>query len=540
MPSTCEWPSGTCPGASTARHSYWVTSVTITSLPKPAIRPPPFPNVDLEVTLVLLRERSNGTLKLWFAQAVPSEDSPSPTWTPITAWGQRVGNAYDLWFWRRVVSAGEWLTLLQRAEESGVLPTNSHEIAIRLVPRPPVYLPATDAQDALSPCHEEGACLWEWWDADKAVVKLLAEDRVQKINAHIRQTLGVDLDSWKDRLGNVLVIVPNGIRTSLYQDSESGCLVVRTTLTPGEAAAYELEVRGWDGEDLIVALRTPLQRHSVLLQDVPVCQRIEVSVWKDGALVHHEPARAFIRALSLTMGMHVGSRGGVPYTRRAASSLMGSPDPQPWTRLQRERAVDNRRAELARRPSLKFYAPDGTPAQRSEAVDDLLRIMNSAEASLRIWDPYFGRDLDDPSKQGTPEDDLYFLEQISDLDVSIQLLTSTDDWTASGGSARIMAQTQRFQSELSASPSRFGRVAWRAWVRSKDTAFHDRFIIVDEKQVWLLGSSFNGLGKKHTTLVQVEYPQEILVAFDRIWRGEIHGVGRLLTIAQASRTRHGA
>lgn len=502
----------------------------MTSFSSPHVQwPAHLPHVDLEVTLVLIRDNTTQALEIWLVHALPAQDPPHPNWVPVKAWTKRVGNRHQLMFWRRVVTPEEWLHLLDVVAQSDEFPTNNQQIPVSAVPRAPVLLAAAAADTALSPVLNEAVWLWEWWNPDKAVMAPFAKDRVHQINAQVRTTLGIDLNLWKDRVGNILVFFPSGLRMRLHYDVASRQLIVYTTLAQEVTPAYEVDVRGWDGEDLMLARRIPLERPSVVLQDVPPCTRFAMSLWRGSELVHPEEERGLIRAIVVDMDLHVGSHGGRSYTRRGASTHVGSEEIDPWTRLQRERQVDNQRAELAREPKLKFYAPDGTSVQRLEAVADLTRILTSARDTLRIWDPYFGTNAAN-SARGTPEDDLHFIEQISRLDVSIRILTSTDDWTAASGSARLSALTTRLQAEHAASPSRFGRVVWRAWVRANDTAFHDRFIVVDDDKVWLLGSSINGMGKKHTTLVHVEYPQEILVAFDRIWRGQTHGVGRVLSV----------
>lgn len=314
--------------------------------------------------------------------------------------------------------------------------------------------------------------------------------------------------------------------------------MVHTTLPAETATAYEVEVRGSDGTDLLLARRASLERPSLILRDVPPCTRFTLSLWKGGQMVHLEAELTLIRGITMDLNVHVGSHGTQSYTRRATSTQVGAVEAEPWTRLQRERQVENRRAELARAPSLKFYAPDGTNAQRLDAVADLTRLLASARNTIRIWDPYFGGDVNQRLRSSS-ENDLYFLDQVSQLDVSIRVLSSADDWTTAGGSQRLQALTTRLQAEHAASPARFGRVAWRAWVRANDTAFHDRFLVIDDEKVWLLGSSINGLGKKHTTLVQVEYPKEILVAFDRIWRANTDGVGQVLSVFEPQGGRRG-
>lgn len=52
--------------------------------------------------------------------------------------------------------------------------------------------------------------------------------------------------------------------------------------------------------------------------------------------------------------------------------------------------------------------------------------------------------------------------------------------------------------------------------------FHDRFLIfpgsVKEKpKVWSLGTSINNIGVRHSILMEVNNPQNILDAFNELW-----------------------
>ena len=46
--------------------------------------------------------------------------------------------------------------------------------------------------------------------------------------------------------------------------------------------------------------------------------------------------------------------------------------------------------------------------------------------------------------------------------------------------------------------------------------FHDRFIIIDDKEVWFSGNSLNSLGKKAGAIIQLPDPVEILNKLDKI------------------------
>lgn len=496
--------------------------------------------VDIELTLVLLENKPEGALRVWLVHGVPATSAPGASWEPITDWTKRVGNRHQVLFWRRVVTPAELCALLETCAQQGELATNSHRLPVALVQRPPILVPASGSSSALGPVHHESAWLWEWWEVEKDVLQAIPDDRRRAVNAQVRRTLGLDLDHWTDRVGNLLVFFPGGLRTRWHYDPPSATLVVMTTLAPGDALQYELEVRGWEDEDLAVARRVTMTRPTVLIPDLPPCDRFDLWIWHGGRPVHRDEGRVILKSIGFEMHVDVGARRGTRYTQRATTTQVGNDEPEPWRRWQRERRVDTRRAALTQKSQLKFYDVDGTPAQRAEAVRDLEGVLNRANRSIRLWDPYFGSRAGDALRRGTPDDDLHFIETVRNLSVHLRVLSSAEDWTAQAGSPSLEALRRRLDDEQRLAPSVYGRLAWKAWVRADTTAFHDRFIVVDDADVWLLGSSVNGLGRKHTTLIKLEYPQEIIVAFDRLWAGQTHGVGRVLPIFDGSFQRaHG-
>jgi hypothetical protein len=68
----------------------------------------------------------------------------------------------------------------------------------------------------------------------------------------------------------------------------------------------------------------------------------------------------------------------------------------------------------------------------------------------------------------------------------------------------------------------------------KSDAFHDRFVIPDAGPIWMLGTSFTGLGKRLSVMIQVRddaAARAIRAAFEKAWE-EAGSVGQPPTLAE--------
>lgn len=496
------------------------------------------PLTGVEVTLALLRHSQSRATRLWYAEGVCRSDALSAdnTWVPLKDFSMRAGK-WCVWFWRRALTIPDCESLLG-AIRSGQLSTDHHVLELNVQERPPVFLSCSTDRPF---CPREGMSSWllEFWDERKDVTELVDEKWKRKINAAVKRALGIDLDHWNDRIGNILMFIPAGVRVAWNYDPVSEAAIIQTDLDAAELDAYELEVIAWDGEDLSYQRRCRLARPATVFEGLRQFQRIQWRMWKHGCLICQDGPDHIVKGIDVAMHVAVGTRAGNTYTRSATSTTTAL-DRSPWTRLQRDRRVATSKARLVESLEFKFYEPLATSSQitREQAVTDVHAILSHARTSIRIWDPYFGAQLGSTDRERvSPQpddvgiDDLQFVESITELSLSIQILTSAEDFTITNGSAtlnRLGARIGQLQRDF---PERFKTVRCKAWVRAKETAFHDRFLILDDRSVWLMGSSLGGLGKKHSVLVKLEHADEVIAAFDQVWNGRIGAWGHVIDVA---------
>ena len=488
-----------------------------------------------KVTLALVKSSKSGVLRIWYGQGIPvwEQREPDSCWHPYDQQKRNVGGGWQLWVWQQVMTLADFDAFVANLR-SGRLVTDSYCFLLRLLERPIVLVPAGQTS---VPLHEESAWLQEFWDACRDLATLQDDAWVKRVDEAVEQCLGVNLDAWRDRIGNVALFAPTGIQTQWNYDAVSGSAVIKTNLKASGLDGYEVELEAVDGEEVSYRQRMRLQKPSAIFRELHFFQRVRISVWREGQLCHQTQELPISSTIVVNSRLVIGQHGGTQYTYSEGSVFVGASDEPEWLRRQRDRRVELHKKTLAENLNFKFYEPrrDDNGNVRKEAVENLQAIINRAEQSVQIWDPYFGSDAGKLTFE-EPLEDLTILESITGLQVSVQVLTSADDWTEKAGSATLVQLGSRLLRLRQGFSIHLKRIHCRAWVRANKTTFHDRFIIIDHEDVWMLGSSLNGLAKKHSTLVRLEYAEDVISAFDSIWDGDgaARVWGTLIEVVDAS------
>jgi hypothetical protein len=450
---------------------------------------------------------------LWLAESKPSSDPVTNAFAALLDLSTSV-SGYQLWFFRGVWDLTGTEHFLQEIRQ-GKFPVTTLDIPLALQERPMVMQPAQEASISLVPYLGQTTWLLEFWDKTKNIKSLNSKNSednlewIQRVNAAIKDRLGLDLNYWSDRIGNILLFIPTGVQVNWDFDHATQSAVLRTDLGFNEVQGYEIELEALDDQDVSYRKRQPLELPNAVFPKLELFRRVRATLWKDGQVIYQSDWWVILKSILMDMGLNQGTRAGRHYTSSAVRSGVGELEQPAWIRLSREREADAAREGLRQSKNFIFYEP----GSRDNARKDLIELMNRAHQSVRLWDPYFGR-LDD---------DIDLLERLTNTSVRIEILTSCDKWTQTGGSTHLLDLQLRLQNRLMKFRARFSNMVVKAWVHGGETAFHDRFLIIDEEDTWLLGSSINSLGSKHSTLIKVQHANQIEVAFDRIWRtSDVH------------------
>ena len=140
----------------------------------------------------------------------------------------------------------------------------------------------------------------------------------------------------------------------------------------------------------------------------------------------------------------------------------------------------------------------------NNAKDFVRKIINSAYKSIDIIDPYFGN-----------EELLNYMPAASNSGVEINILTGPEHLrTMAPGSNECIGDIMlRKQKELR---ERKLLIDITIAVTGHEMPFHDRFIIVDNKEVWLSGTSFNSLGTRASSLIKLYSPEDVIAKLAEI------------------------
>lgn len=463
------------------------------------------------VTLVLLLlDEDRGTkprrAHLWYAEGEPEMPPTAPTseWEGIREWAVQ-GDGYAIWFWRRVFDTAGLQMFLQ-ALRAGRLNASSLEVKFHLAERPPIFVATEETSKPLVPRREQSTWLSEFWDIDKPVLRLNSEAKrrqmVTHINGAVQARLGLDLNHWSDRIGNVLLFVPTGVRVSWNYDRYTGSAVLRTDLLQAEVSDYALELQAWEDDNLTYRQRAPLTAPVTAFPNLLNFSHVQMTLWRGNELMYDTSRLLIFRLL------------GEPLA-------FGGERPSPWRALERRRRNSNAREHLKTTLDFKFYERNETQTSthppvlhsRHEALRDLAQLMTRYSGTIRLWDPYFSANHVDELKNYLPSGR------------AVQIITSTTDFY---DPLAVSPHLHELGIKLKESG---GDISCKAWVKGgKDTTFHDRFLLIGEGNVWMLGSSFSGLGFKHSTLIRVAYPDQVISAFEALWNEEPQIWGHVIRV----------
>ncbi len=157
-----------------------------------------------------------------------------------------------------------------------------------------------------------------------------------------------------------------------------------------------------------------------------------------------------------------------------------------------ELTLHNRMAKMAHARDLKYRAKEQYVFgrnHRGEAERKIREIVNSAKHKLVVIDPYCSSE--------TAE--MYFPAINSDVQVFVYCTRKGFDDKAQEGCLKI--ECDRFRAFL----EMHGKSDGRAIVSICDkSSLHDRFILVDDSESWMLGSSLVSLGKGLSVILKME------------------------------------
>lgn len=388
--------------------------------------------------------------------------------------------------------------------------------------RPRVLGPDDAADRDLLP-HVPGTLWLSELDAHEQDVAGLVDAKGQAwLVKQLREHLGVELQHQPDRLGTFLVAWPDQRLDIHATRSRTGRAVGARLLANGiDLAGVSLTVVG-RRDSTVVGARTVTAPATwqVVDLDTEFDDFDLLAFGGDGSLLyaeHFRPLRTFeIRGMGVDLSIELqvqprelgGAAVGEPRQIRIVSGIPMNAtvsDVEPWEARRRQSRRAAAQAELVKQGRLRVYS--GSPNERSEALDHLRRLVAAHhDGPLRLWDEYFGGN-----------DLLELVGSLTHSQIPVRILTSERAPPASGVEARHATLDDVIRGLQDAAE----RAGTRFNIEHRSgPAFHDRFLITD-RTCWQLGSSFNGIGKSFSTIVEFPDPDIVRAEFDRRWDANI-------------------
>jgi|GEM_PF-4979635 hypothetical protein len=424
---------------------------------------------------------------------------------------ESISDQYSLAYWTREVNVSDVEDVYKEIKDGKITgKSSSDEIMVELIERPLIFKNKEDISRPLLPKKDYSYNIKEFWDIDKKIVNNLNLEEKNKINEIIKKEIGLNLNEWSDRIGNIIFFLPENIRAKTLFSRDDKSIYIKTNIK-NKFNEYKLSLEAWDGDEYVINkldnFDSPVYK-SKLSSPISASR---VKIYKNNTCVYSERKTNFLKGITLNLGVVRGKRKGKNYVNSEKHNINNNEFN--WEELQRIREVRNEKKELEQRKEFVFYTPDFNNLQltSNKAKEDLEEILNKADADsvIRIWDPYFDVAAVD------------LLDNIKDLNVRVKILNSLHSLE------KINNLREEFNEKSDEFPERFHNIVCKSVYRSNNTLFHDRFILIGDSIGWVLGSSINNFGAKHTSLIMIPNPEivkEVAKEFEKIW--EINSTGR--------------
>jgi hypothetical protein len=400
-----------------------------------------------------------------------------------------------------------------------------------------------------------GSYIFEWADPAKTALKPMFEHSpaLQDLSEAIQAQVPIRLASLSDRIGNIVVQLPVTILMANFSEMRvSGDAAITIgwhpkaqprSLRATVEADYDDAISGFNSQPATVAeVLLPIQdgpgfRHGVLWDE---SNRVLLAASGGMSAIHTVALQMHImdpepRYFAVPDGAGGENTIQVPLRPDPIKSIIGDTSPNPAGEWRQFRMYREETARLEAERIFKQYRPDNSQGDvRAEALEDLRFLLRKhGQHGAWLWDPFLtafdaigtlfhcpfvGADLRALSGAGNlPQARVSCTEAIR---ARVKRLfgpqqkeqTAAEKFTADQRAVFANLKTNwrgiRFEFRV-----RTGQAGW---------PFHDRFLIFPAAdrgaRAWSLGTSINGLGKRHHILQRVDDGQRVGDAFEDLWR----------------------
>lgn len=369
-----------------------------------------------------------------------------------------------------------------------------------------------------------GSYIFEIFDIEKKNLSDLSSENVKKVNEEIYKIIPIDLVSVSDRIGNFIFQIPSiNTHVDYITDRAEETLTYNVILDDYIDGITDVQLMSevWYDENIIGFGNDKIKSSNETLVfnigDTSTMIKTMVVDFKNNVILSSQET-SFILQVSFDMliGSQYGERRIIYDNEKRTvdtieiSSLdkmaINEPVIRKYKRHIEQRQYEKRIEELSSRQEFKQY---GKTNNYEEAIKDIRNLMNKAKkGKVYLWDPYL-----------TADDiiDTWYYSRI--FGIPLYAITSSEATNKRPVVEWIESQVKVFEDRS----NNYGiSLEMRCQYGEKGCRFHDRFIMVlnenEKPRVWSLGTSINSVGKRHHIIQEVNNPQNIVDAFEELWR----------------------
>jgi hypothetical protein len=368
--------------------------------------------------------------------------------------------------------------------------------------------------EGLIPKIKDNIYLFELFCLNKEALKEVNGEKV-KIDIfceYLLQNYKINLSTFYDRIGNFLFLLPeNNIVSSFFGNYTNQDLLFIENKTDNTDYLKDvlITLKSESNYEIVDSLLIDEVKEKEIIEKFNKDGKITLEVWnkKNKSLVFKNSG-FLIKDIIIRTNLIIGKRiiNNSKTGEKTEINLISKDNDHQNTNLDirdfiNARIDKNNKDNLIKSKSIFFYKVN----EREKALKDVIDLINKeSEDYLLIWDPYFS------------ENDLQeILPRIEKPDLDIKIICDfvelkhdyRDDETVF---------INRFKKVIDELHKARIKIELRYRFENIGFPFHDRFLITKNK-CWMLGPSFNSLGKSHSVMIKLPYPEIIIDEFFKLW-----------------------
>jgi len=366
--------------------------------------------------------------------------------------------------------------------------------------------------------YRNGSYILEFFDMTKPLKSMLTVQELSKASLAIQDVIPIDLFAISDRIGNIIFQFPvQVISVTFSPDRSDQSLKLELHMDKRiDVAKRYCAIAHHSFEDVLVGhniqFNIDVDNCKLQVGDADGLNCVQI-IDEDTGLIVYMSSTSFMAQVSIAQhfGMRFGAERTIGEERLQIHSreLLRIPKKVSanWKDFTYKRQYQMSLKKLESQMKFIQYGTNGP--EREKALRDVRELIQRRDApKIYLWDPYL-----------TANDILETLYFSPNYGTELRAISSSlafpekklaDEWIHE---QKVIFETQS---------NNYGiNLIFRLQHGNKGFPFHDRFLIfIDDDnvaRVWSLGTSINGLGKTHHILQEVNNPQHIVDAFEKLW-----------------------